>query len=217
MQILELTLQTNNLPDTKDFYQQTMGFELIHETDNSIYFSVGTSILIFELIESEQCPKYHFAFNIPINKIPEAIDWTLERTNLIATDDSFVTDFDNWKATAIYFLDNNRNIVEFICRTDLNNPTELPFSVDTILNINEIGLVTHQSLQTGEEIIEKINTTFFEKGPIRDDFAAVGTDQGLFVISNPYRNWYPTQEKAEIWKVKGKIRMGELEYDLEFN
>ncbi|MFN1216777.1 VOC family protein [Chryseobacterium kwangjuense] len=217
MEIKELTLLTNNLTETKSFYEQTMGFNKIQETETSLSFAVGSSELIFELSEKNQKPKYHFAFNIPINSLNDAMNWALQRTSLIETENSFITDFENWKAKAIYFFDNNCNILEFICRKDLNNATDKPFSVETILNINEIGLVTDQPLQIANEIIEKTKTEYFAKGPKREDFVAVGNDSGLFVISNPNRKWYPTQEIAEKWKIKGKIKVTDYEYELEFN
>ncbi len=185
MQILELTLQTNNIIETEKFYCQTIGLEKAYQTEESISFFLGTSKLIFESIESETSPKYHFAFNIPINKMEEAINWTSRRIGLIPlADNSFVTHFENWKAEAIYFFDNNQNILEFICRSDLNNFVYSMFSNDTILNINEIGIVTDKPLEIAKEIIEKTNTTFFSKGPTREDFVAVGTDNGLFAISS---------------------------------
>ena len=114
MKIQELTLKTNKLSETKEFYGKIIGFEIINETGTSISFAIGTSILIFELLEGNENPKYHFAFNIPLNKIDDAINWILERTSLISTENSYITDFENWKAQAIYFFDNNRNILEFI-------------------------------------------------------------------------------------------------------
>ena len=104
MKIQELTLLTNNLSETKNFYEHTIGFQKITETETSICFAVGTSKLIFELTEENQNPKYHFAFNIPTNTLNEAMNWTLQRTSLIKTEKSFITDFENWKAKAIYFL-----------------------------------------------------------------------------------------------------------------
>ena len=95
MNILELTLLTNNLSETKEFYNQKLGFEILEVTQTKIKFSIGTSKLIFEQNENISKPKYHFAFNIPTNKLNEAIDWTLERTELIATDNSYITDFED--------------------------------------------------------------------------------------------------------------------------
>lgn len=218
MQILELTLLTNNLPETKTFYERTIGFEKIEETDKTVSFSTGTSKLRFELTTHNYHPKYHFAFNIPQNKIEEAVKWTSARTKLAQTDNnSFVTNFEDWKAKAIYFFDNNRNILEFISRTDLNNPSNDEFSVKSVLNINEVGLVSEQPLFTGTQIIEKTKTSFFDKGSKSDAFAAVGNDHGLFVISNTNRNWYPTTERSEKWKVRAKIKVGDNEFYLDFN
>jgi hypothetical protein len=217
MEIQELTLLTNNLTETKEFYDQIMGFDKLKETETSISFTIGTSKLIFELSKEISNPKYHFAFNIPSNKIDDAVNWTLERTLLITTDNAFITNFDSWNAKSIYFFDFNRNVLEFICRNDLNNQTDKPFSVESILSISEIGLVNDQPLKIGKEIIERIKTEFFAKGPVREDFAAVGNDNGLFVISNPYRNWYPPNELAEKHKVKAKVKVSNKEYELEFN
>lgn len=218
MEILELTLRTNDIIETEKFYGQTIGLKKTQQTEKSISFNVGTSNLIFELIDKEQSPKYHFAFNIPTNKIEEAINWTSQRTNLIAVaDNNFVADFENWKAKAIYFFDNNQNILEFICRSDLNNFVDSTFSIDTILNINEIGIVADRPMEIANEIIEKTSTIYFLKGPKREEFVAVGTDNGLFVISDPKRNWYPTQQKAEKQPLKVKIKVAENEFELEFN
>jgi len=217
MKIQELILLTNNLAETKKFYESTMGFKKISETETSVSFAVGTSELIFELTEKNQNPKYHFAFNIPTNSLNDAVHWTSKRTSLIETENSFITDFENWKAKAFYFFDNNRNILEFICRTDLKNPTDKPFSVETVLNINEIGIVVDHPLQVADEIVKKTNIGYFTKGPKREDFVAVGNDDGLFVISNPNRKWYPTQEMAEKWKIKTKLNVADNEFELEFN
>ena len=77
MKIQELTLLTNNLIETQIFYENTIGFHKVSETDTSVSFAVGTSKLIFELTEENQNPKYHFAFNIPTNLLNEAIQYHL--------------------------------------------------------------------------------------------------------------------------------------------
>ncbi|WP_293885124.1 VOC family protein [Sphingobacterium sp. UBA1498] len=217
MKIQELLLLTNNISETKLFYSQTIGFDIVKETKKSISFIVGTSKLTFELTDIKHSPKYHFAFNIPSNKIEEALEWILQKTNLIFAENSYVTEFDNWRAKAIYFFDNNKNILELISRSDLNNNNDNPFSIEQILNINEIGLVTDMPIQTGNEIIHQKEIDFFMKGPRKDDFVAVGCDDALFVISSPNRSWYPTQEKAEKWKVRATINIANKEYELEYN
>lgn len=218
MEIKELILQTNNISKTKHFYKNTIGFDILNETEKSITFLVGTSKLTFEIVEVKICPKYHFAFNIPSNKLVEALNCFSNKVDLIPNgNNEYINDFKDWKANSIYFYDNNRNILELITRIDLNNSTEKHFSVDSILNINEIGIVVEFPIELGEEIIQKNNTNFFAKGPKRPDFVAVGNENGLFVISNHHRNWYPTQERAEKQTVKAKVKIHDKEFDLIFN
>ncbi|NBR15702.1 MAG: VOC family protein [Crocinitomicaceae bacterium] len=218
MQIRELTLLTNDLKATEIFYNQLIGFEIINNSEQQISFKIGTSILVFELTKLSENPKYHFAFTIPNNKITEAFEWLLERTNLITAEDgTLITDFENWKAKAVYFYDNNQNVLELICRTDLQNASNQNFSVESILNISEAGIVSDQPLEIGKQINEKSGSDFFSKGPKREDFAAIGDDNGLFVISNPKRNWYPTDNRAEKWKVKVKFQVAQNEFEMEFN
>lgn len=50
-------------------------------------------------------PRYHFAFNIPNNKLQRAIKWVHSRVSLIPIEDSdMVADFKNWNAQFIYFM-----------------------------------------------------------------------------------------------------------------
>jgi hypothetical protein len=58
---------------------------------------------------------------------------------------------------------------------------------------------------------------FFSKGPKREDFVAVGNENGLFVISDSQRNWFPTSDKAEKQRIKVKIQVDNADFDLEFN
>ena len=178
---------------------------------------MGTSILIFENTDSQKMPKYHFAFSIPVNKIEEAMVWILQKNPLIESDEGYIVNFENWKAKAIYFYDNNQNILEFICREDLKNSSENRFTTKSILNISEVGIVTEKPLELGNEIAQKTKIDFFSKDPKREDFAAMGDDEGVFVISSPNRNWFPTKDHAEKQKTKVKILANETEAELEFN
>lgn len=57
MTIQELTLLTNNLPETIKFYEHILGFQKRSESQTKVSFLVGTSKLIFELTEKNQNPK----------------------------------------------------------------------------------------------------------------------------------------------------------------
>lgn len=217
MKISELIIQTNNLTETEKFYSKTFECKSVEKTEYLISYIFGSSKLTFELTQQAVNPKYHFAFNIPINKIEEAIIWISKKTPLIKLNKKYITNFENWNAKAIYFYDNNKNILELICRNDLENYSDTEFSKRSIENINEVGVVTDKPIELGDRIIEKTDIDFFVKGPKREDFATLGNEDGLFVISNPNRNWYPTKNKAEKQKIKVKIKVEANNFELEFN
>jgi catechol-2,3-dioxygenase len=108
---------------------------------------VGTSLLHFtENLALET--KYHFAFNIPSNQVESALEWLNKKVDIILdADKQSITQFEDWNAQAIYFYDNNGNILEFIARHDLKDNSSEDFSRNLIRCISEIGLVSDEPLK----------------------------------------------------------------------
>lgn len=196
MQIRELSLRTNNLLATTQFYTQVLGLALLDQTPTSIRLSIGTSTLCFKAIQADHSPQYHFAISIPHNQVVFAIDWMKNRADLLPVDNGLIADFRNWNAEAIYFNDNNGNIVEFIGRRDLDNASGQVFSSDSLLAINEAGIVTPDPLALAEKLKSNYGIPDFSRGPRLPDFTASGTDEGLLIIAQTGRNWYPTSQPA---------------------
>ena len=205
MDILEIELQTCHLEETEDFYSKQLGLEIIKREKTSVSFQAGLSVLTF-IKSIEINPKYHFAFNIPQNKLDEAIIWISNKATLIKNNDnSLVTNFTNWNAKAIYFYDNNGNIIEFIARFDLANISAKVFDSYSIQSISEVGVVTDNPLIFAETLLSEYQLVYFTKGPKTGDFVALGDDNGLIIISSPTRSWYPTKSLAEKHYFKMKI------------
>lgn len=217
MEIKEIELQTGSIDKTSEFYTEILGFEIAFSDTKTISFKAGQSVLTFKQSDNSE-PKYHFAFNIPKNKLDEAIKWISGKRELINTsDDEVIADFENWNAKAIYFYDNNQNILEFIARYDLNTFSEKPFDINSIISISEIGLVTEEPMVLADNLIRENQLYYFKKGPKREDFTVLGNDSGLIVISNPFRNWYPTDQPAEKHFTKIKITIDGLTKDISVN
>src|SRR3954447_13173963 len=103
MTIKELTLLSNDLVATEEFYTKKLQFRVVDKSATSISFSVGHSILSFKLAPDKN-PCYHFAFSIPSNKVEESLSFMAERTNILHyTAESMVANFTNWNAHAFYF------------------------------------------------------------------------------------------------------------------
>jgi len=205
MNIIEVTIQTDNLAETAKFYAEILELRLISHDQNSVSFAAGESILRF--IQSDKSnPNYHFAFNIPKNKLDEAISWITEKVELIKNpENGIVANFEGWNAKAIYFNDNNGNILEFIARFDLENSSEEPFSSTSILSISEIGMVTDSPMNLSDYIMDEYKLGVYEKGLKTEKFVTLGNPEGLFIIAATNRIWYPTAQPAK--KSFSKVRI----------
>lgn len=216
MKLAHIQIQTNNIQQTLTFYTTVLGLSIVKNNEETLSIQAGNSIL--EFVENPQFNSiYHFAFNIPENKLDEAIEWCKNKVDLIFIEDqNVITNFENWNANAVYFYDNNGNLLEFIARHDLNNTQNESFSSKSILNISEIGIVNENPLALGKELIAKHNLKFFSKNDNSELFAAVGDDEGLLIIVKPNRNWYPTQTPSQSNKTQVRIENNEIQSELFF-
>lgn len=217
MDILEIEIQTDDLVNTETFYSDILGLQLLSNGQNSISFLAGQSTLTF-IKSNDLKPKYHFAFNIPHNKLAEAIIWAAARLNLLENvDNGIVANFESWNARAIYFYDNNKNILEFIARFDLNNSSDKPFDISSIQSISEIGIVADEPIKLADKLIEENNLYLFEKGSKSEKFATLGNDSGLLIIVETNRKWYPTEQQAEKHYTRIKIAIDGLTREITIN
>src|SRR5438874_12694704 len=119
---------------------------------------------------------YHFAINIPANKIREAKAWLSNKVQLLWMEDykSDIADFVNWHAKSVYFFDPAGNIVELIARFDLDNTSDEIFSSKQFLSVSEIGLVfpKHNFEQQTKELLDKYSLSYFSKQPALPHFKA---------------------------------------------
>ncbi len=198
MKISQVHLITDDIAATKNFYHQKLQFPIKEEGEGFIGFSAGESDLYFSQSASPEKPTYHFAFNIPDNKIDEALEWAAKKVEIVNVEgDSKIADFVNWNAKAFYFYDNNGNILEFIARFSLGKSSDSTFSVKSILSVSEIGIVTDDVNQTAVDILENFDIAHFKTPPPYEDFAALGDDEGLFILVTENRLWYLTNLTAK--------------------
>lgn len=208
VEILEVEILTDDLDETRKFYADLLGFELIKSDEHSFSFKAGHSFFSFRSSDNKQ-PQYHFAFNIPSNKIYEAVRWVAQRTQVIElADKKFIADFDSWNAKAFYFYDNNKNIVEFIARFDLDNSSQQDFDISSVEAISEMGIVTDLPLQFSEELLKQFDLSYFSKEERRENFVVMGDDSGLMIIVKTNRNWYPTNLPAKQCYTRIKYKAG---------
>ena len=194
MHIQELILKTTSLSRTRLFYTKTLELTIANETDESISFNVGRSIITFEAAKDIK-PIYHFAFNITNNKFSDSFEWINRKLDILPVEGLPIAIYNNWNAESFYFYDNNGNILEFIVRFGLPYHSALPFSVNDIVEISEIGIAA-ENVKEAAQHFNKYNIPYFAKSAPTEDFTAMGDDNGLLIISKTKRNWVPTHKPA---------------------
>jgi catechol-2,3-dioxygenase len=217
MKLEHIQIHSNNIQQTAIFYQDVLELPIIEKKTNSISIQAGNSVL--EFVQNPAIKSiYHLAFNIANNKLDEAIQWCKNKVDLIVIEDqNVITNFENWNANAVYFYDNNGNLLEFIARHDLDNSQTEAFSSKSILNISEIGIVNENPLELGKQLVAKHGLEFFSKNTNSELFAAIGDDEGLLIMVKPNRNWYPTQTPSESNKTGITLKNNEISIALQFD
>ena len=201
MHLQQLILETDRLDQLAAFYKTVLQLP-VQEDKQQIAITTGSSTLVFKAT-NEREPVYHFAFNIPANKIGEAKEWLTGKVDLVWINDynSDIADFASWHAKSVYFYDPAGNIVELIARFDLDNTTGEPFSPKQLLSVSEAGIVTPKdTLQLeADRLLEQYGLSYFAKQPPLPQFKALGDDEGLFILVPEERNWFPTTIASGIY------------------
>lgn len=204
MEIKSVILQSNNIEEMKKFYVEHFGFPLVKEDEYSFRIVVGTSELEFTSRQAEGNPYYHFAFNIPSNLFSEAKEWVKERVTLNIDFDNDEIYFSNFSAYSLYFYDPAGNIVELIARQSLAEVKERLFSIESILNISEIGLTVDDAIDACNRLIE-IGIHEREHGDLTStSLNFMGEkSKGVFIIVNqPGRRWIFSDKKSAIFPLQ---------------
>jgi extradiol dioxygenase family protein len=202
MKILELELLSDDILQTEVFYNEVLGLETLCKGRSSVSFDVGATKLTFRS-STNMKPVYHFAFDVPNNKLLEAFEWIEKKTEIMyVIPPDKIADFCNWNAKSFYFYDNNGNILEFIARNDLDNATQKVFDGSLILSVSEIGLVSKNVVVQCDELFDKYGLTAYSKQPKLNKFIVLGTVTGLFILVEENRDWYPTDKKSKSFWTK---------------
>ena len=195
--ILGLRLATHKpLTDLESFYCGKLGLPSVQKSKGAFTFSGGSTPVTFVPAAQDQGqPFYHFAFNIPENKIRGAHDWQRERTPLDRLSPDLrdpampedVVHFRHWNAHSVFFWDPAGNLVEYIARHDLQNAQPGSFSQRDILHASEIGFITDDVPATAQGMQRELGLEPYRGGD--ENFRALGDEHGLLLVIRTGRRW----------------------------
>lgn len=219
MLVKELILQTKHLDELYHFYKNILQMPIIKINSKNISIATGKTTLIFQQTNVTANPFYHFAFNIPSNKIEEAFQWLKNKVEMLWIKEykSYIAEFTSWHARSVYFIDAGGNIVELIARFDLYNDNAELFSASQILNISEIGIVLNADNfdESINKLLQQFQLEYFTKQPPLPHFRAIGNDEGLFIVVPKQRNWYPTNIQSGIFPLSILFENNNTQYQLQ--
>jgi hypothetical protein len=175
----------------KTFYGKTLDLRLSNERADRFTVEAGETAITFvasaDTVDG-RAPFYHFAFNIPENKILKALEWQKARTPMLAIPERNraegfppeVVDYRHWNAHSVFFLDPAGNVVEYIARHDLKNGDQHPFGWSDFLYVSEIGLVVDDVTAAADALKGMAAVAPYKGG--NGDFTAMGDEYGLLLV-----------------------------------
>jgi catechol-2,3-dioxygenase len=203
-------LTTSPISVMRNFYEKTLGLKILKASESNLLIQAGASTITFEKIVSDARPFYHFAFNIPENKIEQAFAWQRNRTPIVHPNPTgprdAVVHFRHWNAHSIFFLDPAGNLLEYIARHDLKNNANGDFSSNDILYVSEIGFIVDEVEETGNSIQQSLNLGSYRPS---ENFIPIGDENGLLLMIKKGRIWSsnPNQtNEVDVFKTSVSIR-----------
>jgi len=201
--ISELRLQTHDIAALETFYGESLGLPTRRDGDKLV-IDAGATRIVFTAVTTGK-PFYHFAFNIPENKLESAVRWQKKRTELVRRNNKDVVHFAKWNADSVFFLDPAGNLLEYIARHDLKNSAKGDFSADDILYASEIGLVVDDIPRTVAAAKAQLNLGIYRDNS--QSFASIGDEHALLVVVKRNRKWFPAGKRpAKVFPLTAAIR-----------
>ena len=200
----------------KAFYSDTLGLAVLEESATELTIGGGATPVTFVKADAAHgAPFYHFAFNIPQNKIREAREWQRERSEILPVfphlrDDKMPGDivhFSHWNAHSVFFFDPAENVVEYIARHDLDNDSDGPFTSRDILHASEIAFIVDDVPAVASKLQETFDLAQYRSGS--DVFRALGDEHGLVLVFERGRNismGSETSKLADVFPTYAEIR-----------
>jgi catechol 2,3-dioxygenase-like lactoylglutathione lyase family enzyme len=204
------------LASMRQFYNGTLGLRVLDEKPGQLTIAGGSTRLTFRPAEDRHGkPFYHFAFNIPENKILPALAWQKARSPLMPIPARLrdpqlpdeIVDFRHWNAHSIFFFDPGGNVVEYIARHDLKNARPGAFGPGDILHASEIAFVVDDVKEASAGLKPVAGVEQYRGAD--DQFVALGDEMGLLLVMKRGRvlNFDPssTEKAAAVFPTTASI------------
>lgn len=151
----------------------------------------GRTRLSFRASPLGEHPRYHLAFSVPLARFDAARRLVAAHTSLITADGDEVIVHDSWDAVAFYFRDPAGSILECIARRGEAADDNVALAAPAIRSVCEVGLVADDVPAMAAELCGALQLAAF-RGSEGETFTALGDEDGLLIVVQRGREWYPS-------------------------
>jgi len=187
MRITRLTLPSTDVGACLAFYR-----DVLHLPTTGSTVHVGWTEM--EIVStSTDTGAIHLAFNIPHHRFDAACAWLGERA-LLLCDPRGQERFrlgGAWDSDSVYFAGPHDAVLELIGRRPLGPgcPIAAGFRSSEIACISEVGLPTADVPALVRHLV--VATGLLPFGDVSDGFAPMGDHEGLLIVVDRHRPWFP--------------------------
>ena len=189
MRIHELILPVSDLPAAVRYFRDVLQLEVDNDR-----VRIGWSSVQLQSAGDLPVGGVHLAFNVPHNRFAEATAWLdarAERQRDAEGREHFTFE-GRWDAESVYFTGPDGLILELIARRRLPaSDRQGDFHGSEMTCLSEVGLPTTQV----DVVQARAHAAFglLPLSPPTPHFAALGDDEGLLIVVDASRRWFPEQ------------------------
>ncbi|MDL5367024.1 hypothetical protein QSH18_15545 [Xanthomonas sp. NCPPB 2654] len=191
MRITQLSLPASDPGASAAFYRDVLQLPVV-----ATQVRIGWSLL--DLLPADaEIGSMHLAFNIPPARFDAACDWLSRRAPSLRDpvgEVRFALDA-AWQSQSVYFAGPDGAVLELIARRPLpaRAVADGVFSADELLCISEVGLPSAQVPAVAAAAQDRLGLMPFM--PVSDAFAPLGDHEGLLIVVDAQRRWFPEQRQ----------------------
>lgn len=189
VKIRQVAVTVARLDEAPIFYRDVLQLP-VHSQAGHVTVTVGSSRLVLEPGDRFH-GVHHLAFSVAPADFQLAQEWLGQRVDPIVVDGSEVIEGpEGWRSRSVYFLGPEGILLEFIAReADAQVPAG-EAEVPRPLSISEVGIGVPDVSAAVASLTGQLKLPTFP--PQGTHFAPVGGHDGLVILVNTERIWFPT-------------------------
>jgi catechol 2,3-dioxygenase-like lactoylglutathione lyase family enzyme len=189
MRIRQVALTVNRLDETASFYREVLLLPVTAQARRTTV-TVGSSRLVLE--PGDPFPGvHHLAFGVAPADFQRARTWLGERVEPIVVDGSEVVEGpEGWHSQSVYFLGPEGIVLELIARQADREIAGSTGDAVRLLCISEVGVGVPDVGEGVHALTRELGVPAFP--PQGTHFAPVGGHDGLVILVDEQRIWFPT-------------------------